>query len=185
MSIPELFFIAIALSMDAFAVSICKGLSLHKADIQSTLAIGAYFGAFQAFMPFLGYLLSGCFQDAILFYGHWITFFLLCVIGANMAKEAFNPEEESCSASLAVRDMVPLAVATSIDAMAVGVTFSFLQVHIWAAVSIIGPITFLFSIIGVKAGALFGCRYKSKAELAGGAILILMGIKVLVDYFVI
>ncbi len=182
MSLFELFLIAVGLSMDAFAVSICKGLSMGKMNFKHALIIGLYFGGFQALMPFIGYVLGARFQNAITAYDHWIAFFLLAIIGGNMIKEALDANEDSCDASVAFKDMVILAIATSIDALAVGVTFAFLQVNIIPAVSFIGIITFLLSIIGVKAGNVFGCRYKSKAEFAGGFILIAIGLKILVEH---
>lgn len=184
MSVAELFFIAVGLSMDAFAVSVCKGLSMGKLRIKNALVIGFYFGGFQALMPALGYLLGSYFQNAITAYDHWIAFLLLGVIGINMIREALNPEEESCDASVSAKDMVGLAVATSIDALAVGVTFAFLQVRILPAAACIGATTFFLSLIGVKIGAVFGCRYKSRAELVGGLILVLMGIRILAEHLV-
>ena len=163
MSLFELFLIAVGLSMDAFAVSICKGLSMGKMNFKHALIIGLYFGGFQALMPFIGYVLGARFQNAITAYDHWIALVLLAVIGGNMIKEALDADEDSCDASVAFKDMLVLAIATSIDALAVGVTFAFLQVNIIPAVSFIGIITFLLSIAGVKAGNVFGCRYKSKA----------------------
>lgn len=180
MSLPELFLIAVGLSMDAFAVSICKGLSMQKMNIKNAVIIGLYFGGFQAFMPFLGYLLGSRFQDAITAYDHWIAFILLALIGGNMIKESLDKEEECPDPSVAFTDMVILAVATSIDALAVGVTFAFLKVQIVAAVSFIGITTFVLSIVGVKVGTIFGMKYKSKAEFAGGLILIFMGLKILI-----
>lgn len=182
MSLLELFLIAVGLSMDAFAVSVCKGLSMGKLCIKSALVIGLYFGGFQALMPAIGYFLGSYFQDAIVAYDHWIAFLLLGMIGGNMVREALNPEEETCDASVYAKDMIGLAVATSIDALAVGVTFAFLNVHILPAVSCIGATTFLLSVIGVKIGTAFGCRYKSKAELAGGVILVLMGVRILAGH---
>lgn len=182
MSLPELFLIALGLSMDAFAVSICKGLSMSKINPRHALIIGLYFGGFQAFMPLIGYTLGVRFQNAITAYDHWLAFILLAVIGGNMIKEALNPEEDTFDASVAFRDMTVLAVATSIDALAVGVTFAFLRVKIVPAVSFIGIITFLLSVIGVKAGNVFGSKYKSKAEFAGGLILILLGAKILLEH---
>ena len=182
MSLPELFLIALGLSMDAFAVSICKGLSMSKINPRHALIIGLYFGGFQAFMPLIGYTLGVRFQNAITAYDHWLAFILLAVIGGNMIKEALNPEEDTCDASVAFRDMTVLAVATSIDALAVGVTFAFLRVKIVPAVSFIGIITFLLSVIGVKVGNVFGSKYKSKAEFAGGLILILLGAKILLEH---
>ncbi len=182
MSLIELFLIAVALSMDAFAVAICKGLSMRCMNPKSAVVIGLYFGGFQALMPLLGFLLGIRFQEAITAYDHWIAFVLLSVIGGNMIKESLNPEEDSCDASVSFQSMVVLAVATSIDALAVGVTFAFLKVRSLPAVSFIGSITFLLSIVGVKVGTVFGARYKSKAEAAGGIILIAIGLKILVEH---
>lgn len=182
MTLLELFFIAAGLSMDAFAVSICKGLSLQKMNVKNALMIGLYFGGFQALMPFLGYLLGSRFQDAIAAYDHWVAFILLSVIGGNMIKESMDKELESCDSSVAFKDMVVLAVATSIDALAVGVTFAFLKVQIIPAVSFIGVITFILSVIGVKVGTIFGSKYKSKSEFVGGLILILIGVKIFVEH---
>lgn len=178
----ELFIIAVGLSMDAFAVSICKGLSMPRLNPRHAAIIGLYFGGFQALMPFIGYLLGSRFQEAITSYDHWIAFILLSIIGFNMIREALNPEEESCDASVAFRDMLILAIATSIDALAVGVTFAFLQVQIVPAVSFIGVTTFVLSVIGVKVGNVFGIRYKARAEAVGGIILILMGCKILMEH---
>lgn len=182
MSLFELFLIAVGLSMDAFAVSICKGLSMQKLNQKHALLIGLYFGGFQALMPFIGYSLGIHFQDAIVAYDHWVAFILLCLIGANMMKEARSNEEESVSASVHFKEMVVLAVATSIDALAVGVTFAFLQVNIIPAISFIGMITFTLSVIGVKVGNVFGVKYKSKAEFIGGLILVLIGAKILIEH---
>lgn len=182
MSLFELFLIAVGLSMDAFAVAVCKGLSMGKMNYKHALIIGLYFGVFQALMPFLGYILGARFQSSIMAYDHWIAFFLLAVIGGNMVRDSLNSDEDSCDASVAFKDMVVLAVATSIDALAIGVTFAFLKVSIVPAVSFIGVITFLLSVVGVKVGNVFGCRYKSRAEFAGGLILIALGIKILVEH---
>ena len=182
MSFVELFLIAVGLSMDAFAVSICKGLSMQKLNLRHALIIGAYFGGFQALMPMAGYLLGVRFQNAITAYDHWIAFILLALIGGNMVKEALDDEEESCDASVAFRDMLMLAVATSIDALAVGVTFAFLRVQIVPAITFIGCTTFVLSVVGVKVGTVFGARYKSRAELVGGLILILIGLKLLIEH---
>lgn len=182
MSLIELFIIAVGLSMDAFAVSICKGLSMRQMKPKDAIVVGLYFGGFQGLMPFIGYLLGSQFKSAITSIDHWIAFILLGIIGINMIREAMNPESESCDASVAFQDMLVLALATSIDALAVGVTFAFLQVDILPAVSFIGLTTFVLSIIGVKAGTVFGCKYKSKAEFAGGLILMLMGCKILVEH---
>ena len=182
MSIAELFLIAVGLSMDAFAVAVSKGLSMQKMSLKNAAIVGLYFGGFQGFMPFLGYLLGSRFQSAITAYDHWIAFVLLAVIGGSMIKESMDPEAEACDASLAVKDMTILAIATSIDALAVGVTFAFLQVQILPAVSFIGVITFVLSMVGVKTGVVFGARYKSRAELTGGLILILMGLQILLEH---
>lgn len=183
MSLLELFVIAIALSMDAFAVSICKGLSMPKMSWKNAIIVGLYFGGFQCGMPLIGYLLGFQFKEAITSFDHWIAFILLVVIGFNMVKESFSNECEECTDfSMDPKNMVMLAVATSIDALALGVTFAFLQVQILPAVSLIGVTTFALSILGVKVGNLFGARYKSKAELAGGLVLILMGVKILVQH---
>lgn len=185
MTLLELFIIAVGLSMDAFAVSVCKGLSLRKMKWKHAVLAGAYFGGFQAAMPFLGYLLGVRFRDAIAFIDHWIAFILLSIIGANMVKEAFGGGEEEEDPSFGVKSMLLLAVATSIDALAVGVTFAFLNVRILPAVGFIGSTTFILSAAGVKAGNVFGSRYKSRAELAGGLILIGMGVKILLEHTVL
>lgn len=183
MSLLELFLIAVGLSMDAFAVAVCKGLSMPCLNKKHAVIVGLYFGGFQGLMPLLGYLIGYRFQDAIVAYDHWIAFILLGFIGGNMIKEAFEKEEEDCcDASVAFKDMIVLAIATSIDALAVGVSFAFLNVNIVPAVSFIGIITFTLSIIGVKVGNLFGMKYKSKAELAGGLILIGIGLKILIEH---
>lgn len=181
MSIFELFVLAIGLSMDAFAVSICKGLSLGKIKKRHMLTAGAWFGGFQALMPLIGYFLGSFFADMITKYAHWIAFALLLYLGLNMYKESREKECDEMDASMKMRDMFILAVATSIDALAVGVTFAFLQVQIVPAVSFIGVITFVCSAAGVKIGSLFGERYKSKAEMCGGIILMLIGVKILLD----
>ncbi len=181
MTIVDLFIMAVGLSMDAFAVSICKGLSVKKLSVKHMLITGLYFGGFQAGMPLVGYLLGRQFQSLITEIDHWIAFVLLALIGGNMIRESFGKEEE-LNDSFSFREMLPLAVATSIDALAVGVTFAFLQVNIVPAVSFIGVTTFLLSAVGVKIGNVFGCRYKSKAEFLGGLVLILMGIKILLEH---
>ena len=182
MSLAELFIIAVGLSMDAFAVYVCKGLSMQKMNVKNAVIVGLYFGGFQAAMPLLGYGLGIRFQQAITAYDHWIAFILLAMIGVNMIREALHPDEQSVDASVKMGDMLVLAVATSIDALAVGVTFAFLNVQIIPAVSFIGCTTFILSIVGVKVGTVFGCRYKARAELAGGAILVLMGVKILIEH---
>ena len=168
--------------MDAFAVAVCKGLSVRKLRLKNYVSVGAWFGGFQALMPFIGYLLGSAFEKYIISIDHWIAFILLSLIGINMIKESFENEEEECS-SFAVRDMFPLAVATSIDALAIGVTFALLpDVNIGIAISFIGITTFIISALGVKIGNIFGAKYKSKAEIAGGVILIFMGIKILLEH---
>lgn len=182
MSILELFITAVGLSMDAFAVAVTKGLSMRKMNWKHAVIIGLYFGVFQALMPLIGYLLGVNFTDYITTFDHWIAFLLLGVIGANMIKESFDRKEEDADASIAFRVMMLLALATSIDALAVGISFAFLRVNILAAIAFIGIITFLLSTVGVKIGNVFGARYKSKAEFAGGLILILMGLKILLEH---
>ena len=182
MSLIELFLLAAGLSMDAFAVSVCKGLSMQKMRAKHALVIGLYFGGFQALMPWIGYMLGIRFQGAIKAYDHWIAFILLGIIGFNMVKESMDNENESCDASIDVKTMLLLAIATSIDALAVGVTFAFLDVRILQAVSFIGCTTFILSVIGVKVGTVFGVLYKSKAERTGGIILILIGLKILIGH---
>lgn len=180
MGILELFILAVGLSMDAFAVSVCKGLSLGKINWKHMAIAGAWFGGFQALMPLIGYLGGRFFTDLITGYAHWIAFVLLLFIGGSMIKEAFG-DEENVDSSMSIHTMFLLAVATSIDALAVGVTFAFLKVAIVPAVSFIGVVTFVCSAIGVKIGSIFGMKYKAKAECCGGIILILIGLKVLLE----
>ena len=182
MSIIELFILALGLSMDAFAVSICKGLSVPKLQAKHCLICGVYFGGFQALMPLLGWLLGIRFQSLIINIDHWIAFVLLAVIGANMIKESFSKEEECPDASFGFKTMLTLAVATSIDALAVGVTFAFLDVSIVPAVLLIGATTFVCSAVGVKIGNVFGNRFQSKAEFLGGLVLIAIGLKILIEH---
>ena len=177
----ELFLIALGLSADAFAVAICKGLSTQRLKLDNMLAVGIYFGGFQALMPLVGFWLGSNFQSLIENIDHWIAFILLGIIGFNMIRES-REEAEAVDASFSVRAMLPLAVATSIDALAVGITFSFLKVSIIPAVSLIGITTFILSAIGLVLGNRFGCKYKSKAEVAGGIILILIGTKILLEH---
>lgn len=180
MSILDLFILAVGLSMDAFAVSVCKGLSLGKIKPKHMCIAGAWFGGFQALMPLIGYFLGSFFAEMIEKYDHWVAFVLLAIIGGNMIKESFG-KDEKVDSSMDVKSMLLLAIATSIDALAVGVTFAFLQVQIVPAVSFIGVITFIFSAVGVKIGSLFGTKYKSKAELFGGIVLVFIGIKILLE----
>ena len=195
MGLIELFILAIGLSMDAFAVSICKGLCLRKVSFKECGKVGLYFGGFQAGMPLVGFILGVQFKNYIVSIDHWIAFILLSFIGINMIRESMEKDEDSCVTDLseaaageeevnqlAFKDMIMLSIATSIDALAVGVTFAFLQVDIVPAVSFIGIVTFTLSSIGVKIGNVFGTKYKSKAEFAGGSILILMGIKILFEH---
>lgn len=181
MSLWELFVIAIGLSMDAFAVAICKGLSVCGIKKRHYLIVGLYFGGFQGLMPLIGYFLGVNFKSYIENFDHWIAFGLLAIIGANMIKESRESAEET-DCSFSFKAMLPLAVATSIDALAVGVTFAFLDVNIAPAVSFIGVTTFLLSAVGVKIGNVFGAKYKSKAEFVGGAVLIFMGLKILLQH---
>ena len=184
MSFFELFLIAVGLSMDAFAVSVCKGLGMTRVNRRSALLLGVFFGGFQALMPLAGYLLGSRFAASIERYDHWIAFVLLALIGANMIKESREQADETArdGGDISLRELVTLAVATSIDALAVGVSFAFLGVNILPAVTLIGCTTFVLSLVGVWVGNLFGARYKSRAELAGGAILILIGLKILLEH---
>ncbi len=182
MGLLELFILAVGLSMDAFAVSVCKGLAMPKITVRKAAVVGIWFGGFQALMPALGYLLGSQFKDSITAIDHWIAFILLGIIGGNMIREACSGECEKENDSLDIKTMFLLAVATSIDALAVGITFAFLKVNIAAAVSFIGVTTFVISAAGVKIGNIFGTKYKSKAELAGGIILILLGLKILLEH---
>lgn len=183
MSLVELFVLAVGLSMDAFAVSICKGLSLCRIQPKHMCIAGAWFGGFQALMPLIGYFLGSVFSEIITKYDHWVAFILLAIIGGNMIKESLEKDEESCDASMTIKSMFLLAVATSIDALAVGVTFAFLNVNIVPAVCFIGVVTFVCSACGVKIGSIFGTKYKSKAELFGGIVLILIGLKIFLEGF--
>ena len=182
MGLIELFLIAVGLSMDAFAVSVCKGLAMPKCTFKKVAIVGLWFGGFQALMPAIGYVLGAQFQEAIASIDHWIAFVLLALIGGNMIHEALDNDEEEADASLDVKTMFLLAVATSIDALAIGITFAFLKVNIIPAVCFIGIVTFIISFAGVKIGNVFGARYKNKAEIVGGIILILLGLKILLEH---
>ena len=182
MGLIELFLIAVGLSMDAFAVSVCKGLAMPKCTFKKAAIVGLWFGGFQALMPAIGYILGAQFQEAIASIDHWIAFVLLALIGGNMIHEALDNDEEEADASLDVKTMFLLAVATSIDALAIGITFAFLKVNSIPAVCFIGSVTFIISFAGVKIGNVFGARYKNKAEIVGGVILILLGLKILLEH---
>lgn len=182
MGFAELLLIAIGLSMDAFAVSICKGLSVKKIGAKHVLTAGLYFGGFQAIMPMLGFLLGFKFERFIVSIDHWVAFVLLALIGGNMIKEALSDDEEKLDGSFSPKTMLPLAVATSIDALAVGISFAFLGVDIVMAATLIGVTTFVISGAGIIVGNVFGARYKNKAEIAGGVILILIGLKILLEH---
>lgn len=183
MSLISLFVLALGLSMDAFAVAVCKGLALKQASPRDAGIVGLWFGGFQALMPLLGYFVGAQLKDSIMAYDHWVAFGLLALIGGNMIREALSHSQEAApDSALSFRAMLPMAVATSIDALAVGVTFAFLDVNIWGAVSLIGFTTCVLSMLGVKAGSLFGARYEKKAELLGGVILILLGVKILLEH---
>lgn len=182
MELIELFLVALSLSMDAFAVSLCKGLSVGRPTTGQCLTCGAWFGCFQALMPLIGFLLGVRFQGVISSVDHWVAFVLLGLIGANMVREALGGDEEHVDSSFGPRAMLPLAVATSIDALAVGITFAFLQVDIGPAAALIGCTTFIISLAGVWIGNRFGSRYQSKATFAGGLILCLIGLKILLEH---
>ena len=174
--------IGIGLSMDAFAVSLCKGLALKSPSVKSIVVVGLWFGAFQMIMPIIGYYLGSSFYSLISDYDHWIAFILLAVIGLNMIRESFSDEEEGIDASLGIGTMLMLAIATSIDALAVGISLAMTGDSIFASASIIGLTTFVLSAIAVKLGSKFGDRFGSKAELLGGIILILIGLKILLEH---
>lgn len=187
MGLIELFVLAIGLSMDAFAVAVCKGLSMRKVTLKNAGIVGMYFGGFQAGMPLIGYFLGLQFKDYIMSIDHWIAFVLLVYLGIKMIQEALSKDDDiepiqSEKELLSFKNMSILAIATSIDALAVGITLAFLQVDIVPAVTFIGIITFVLSMVGVKIGNVFGTKYKSKAEFVGGAILILMGAKILLEH---
>ncbi len=182
MNFATLLLLAIGLSMDAFAVSVCKGLSLKHPDFRAYLSAGLWFGVFQALMPVVGYYLIFNFKDYVAAIDHWIAFALLAAIGANMIREALSGRESPTNASMDFKTMLLLAIATSIDALAVGISFGCLSVKLLPAVITIGITTFALSCAGMKIGSLFGLRYKSKAEIVGGVILILLGIKILLEH---
>ena len=178
----ELLLLSVGLGMDAFAVSVCKGISMKKMNWKKVCIIGLYFGGFQALMPVLGYFLGSTFESVISNLDHWIAFGLLAIIGGNMIKDAFSKECDSFDDDVRFKAMIVLAIATSIDALAVGITFAFLKVNLILAISMIGVITFILAIVGTKVGNRFGDKYEKKAELVGGVILILLGIKILLEH---
>ena len=187
MGFIELILLGVGLSMDAFAVSICKGLGVKKAGLREMGICGLWFGGFQALMPLIGFFLGSLFQNAISAFDHWVACGLLAILGVNMLREAFSKEEEceNCdkTADFSMKTMFVMAVATSIDALAVGISLALAgDVNIWVAILLIGITSFLFSGLGVKIGNLFGARYEKKAEAAGGFILILLGVKILLEH---
>lgn len=185
MTIAELLIIAVGVSMDAFAVSVSKGLSCRKLRPIHGIKAGLWFGGFQAVMPLIGFYLGVSFADFVASVDHWIAFILLGIIGGNMIKDSFSKQEESSDPNFSIKAMFPLAVATSIDALAIGVSFAFLRVNIWQAIAIIGITTAAFSFAGIYLGRFFGLRYKSKAEFAGGFILMAMGLKILLEHTIL
>lgn len=185
MELATLIIIAVGLAMDAFAVSIGKGLSVRRIKPQHTISVGLWFGGFQALMPLVGYYLGVSFASFVQNIDHWIAFVLLGIIGVNMIRKAVSKDECECEGSntdFSSRNMLLLAIATSIDALAIGVSFAFLGANIWKAVVWIGLITMILSMVGLRIGNMFGCRYKTKAELFGGCVLIMMGCKILVEH---
>ncbi len=183
MGFIELFALAVGLSMDAFAVSVCKGLSMKKTNLKGMAICGAWFGGFQALMPLIGFFLGGLFADAIAAVDHWVAFILLALIGVNMLKETFSKTEDAPDADLSFGTMLRMAVATSIDALAVGISLSMAgNVNIWAAIALIGCTTFVLSALGVKIGGVFGNRFEKKAQAVGGIILIILGVKILLEH---
>ena len=183
MGILELLLLAVGLAMDAFAVAICKGLAMERITLKEMAVVGLWFGAFQGLMPALGWLLGSAFEQYIVAFDHWVAFILLGLIGFNMIREALDREEEHADGSLAFRTMLVLAVATSIDALAVGISLAMAgDVNIWLSILLIGLTTFSFSALGVKIGNVFGSRFEKKAQIAGGIILILLGLKILLEH---
>lgn len=182
MGIVEIILLSIGLGMDAFAVAVCKGISMKKMNWKKACIIGLYFGGFQALMPVLGYFLGETFENVITNIDHWIAFILLGIIGGNMIKDSFSKECDNFDDDVSFKTMIILAIATSIDALAVGITFAFLKVNLVLAISFIGIITFILSLIGTKVGNRFGNKYEKKAEIVGGIILVLLGIKILFEH---
>lgn len=182
MGVLELLLLSVGLAMDAFAVSVCKGISMKKMNWKKAIIIGLYFGGFQALMPTIGYFLGAAFQSLITSIDHWIAFILLGIIGGGMIKESFGDDEENRNDDVSFKTMIVLAIATSIDALAIGITFAFLNVNLVLAISLIGIITFILSVFGTKIGNRFGDKYEKKAEFLGGVILVLLGIKILLEH---
>lgn len=182
MDILSVVLIAIGLAMDAFAVSICKGLAQKDPPLRTCLIVGLWFGIFQALMPTIGFFLGSAFYDLISDYDHWIAFILLLVIGLNMIREALSGEEEDMNADISVKTMLPLAIATSIDALAVGISLAMTEDSIVLPALLIGLITFVISAVGVKIGGKVGSKFGTKAEIVGGVILILIGVKILLEH---
>lgn len=184
MGFLELFLIAIGLSMDAFAVALCKGLNMRKINYRHAFVIALFFGGFQALMPLIGYLVGRQFEQYIVSVDHWVVFALLLFIGGKMVYEAIkgNEEEDPCSSRLNIKELLIMSIATSVDALAVGISFAFLGVSILPSISLIGVTTFLLSLLGVVVGNRFGSRYQKRAEIAGGVILILIGVKILLEH---
>ncbi len=181
MKIYEILLLGLGLSMDAFAVAVCKGLSSEKFSIKNALIVGAWFGIFQALMPLIGYLLGWLIADFIREFDHWIAFILLSFIGGKMIYEAIKGDEKN-DASVAFLVMLPLAIGTSIDAMAAGITLALSDANIYVAVAIIGAVTFILSAIGVKIGNIFGAKFQKKAEIFGGVVLVCLGLKILIEH---
>lgn len=182
MGIFEIFLIGMGLAMDAFAVSVCKGLSMRKMNWKNAIVIALYFCIFQAVMPVIGYLLGSAFSGLVEKVDHWVAFFLLSIIGGNMINNSFDNEEDKRNDNIDIKTMLLLAIATSIDALAVGITFAFFETNLILAVTIIGIITFVLSLIGVKIGNRFGDKFQNKAEFTGGTILIIIGLKILLEH---
>ena len=182
MGVIELLLLSIGLAMDAFAVSVCKGISMKKINCKKSCIIGLWFGGFQALMPTIGYFLGSAFESLVTNIDHWIAFILLGIIGGNMIKESFSKESENINDDVNFKTMIILAIATSIDALAVGITFAFFNVNLILAITLIGVITFILSVIGTKVGNRFGDKYENKAEFIGGVILILLGLKILLEH---
>lgn len=181
MQLWEIFIIGVSLSMDAFAVAVCKGLTLCKVKLSHAVTVGLYFGIFQALMPLIGYFLASTVASKIADYSFYIAFALLLLIGANMIREAIKGDDDTCTVSLSFKEMVPLALATSIDALAVGVSFALVDVEIFSSVGLIGITTFVLSAIGVALGAFVGSKFRKVATIIGGSVLVLMGVKILLE----